>query len=143
MNGRFRSGRSSGARQSTELLRQERRRARLEPNEVPASVFPEINEVTPMEDRTMKVVIFCGGMGLRLREYSENVPKPLVPIGEAPVVWHLMKYYSHYGHNDFILCLGHKSEPIRRFFLGYNEALSRDFVLTNGGHDVQLLGTDY
>lgn len=91
----------------------------------------------------MKVVIFCGGMGLRLREYSDNVPKPLVPIGDAPVVWHLMKYYSHYGHNDFILCLGHKSEPIRRFFLNYNEALSRDFVLTNGGHDVQLLGTDY
>jgi glucose-1-phosphate cytidylyltransferase len=50
----------------------------------------------------MKVVIFCGGMGLRLREYSENVPKPLVPIGDSPVIWHLMKYYSHYGHRDFL-----------------------------------------
>ena len=73
----------------------------------------------------MKVVIFCGGLGLRLREYSENVPKPLVPIGDAPVMWHLMKYYSHYGHNDFILCLGHKGEAIKRFFLNYNEALSQ------------------
>jgi len=91
----------------------------------------------------MKVVIFCGGQGLRLREYSENVPKPLVPIGDAPVMWHLMKYYSHYGHNDFILCLGHKAESIKRFFLNYNEALSRDFVLSNGGQDVRLLGTDF
>lgn len=91
----------------------------------------------------MKVVIFCGGMGLRLREYSENVPKPLVPIGDAPVVWHLMKYYSHYGHNDFILCLGHKAEPIKRFFLNYHEAWSCDFVLSKGGHDVKMLGTDF
>jgi glucose-1-phosphate cytidylyltransferase len=91
----------------------------------------------------MKVVIFCGGQGLRLREYSENVPKPLVPIGDAPVMWHLMKYYAHYGHKDFILCLGHKGEAIKRFFLGYNEALSNDFVLSNGGKDVQLLGDDF
>jgi len=91
----------------------------------------------------MKVVIFCGGMGLRLREYSENVPKPLVPIGDAPVIWHLMKYYSHYGHSDFVLCLGHKAESIKRFFLDYNEALSRDFVLSKGGQDVKLLGTDF
>jgi glucose-1-phosphate cytidylyltransferase len=91
----------------------------------------------------MKVVIFCGGQGLRLREYSENVPKPLVPIGDAPVMWHLMKYYSHYGHKDFILCLGHKGEAIKRFFLDYNEALSSDFVLSEGGRNVQLLGTDF
>jgi glucose-1-phosphate cytidylyltransferase len=91
----------------------------------------------------MKVVIFCGGMGLRLREYSENVPKPLVPIGDSPVIWHLMKYYSHFGHNDFILCLGHTSEAIKRFFLEYNEAVSRDFVLSKGGHDIKLLGTDF
>jgi glucose-1-phosphate cytidylyltransferase len=91
----------------------------------------------------MKVVIFCGGMGLRLREYSENVPKPLVPIGDAPVVWHLMKYYSHYGYNDFILCLGHKAESIKKFFLTYNEALSRDFVLSDAGQKVQLLGADF
>lgn len=70
----------------------------------------------------MKVVIFCGGQGLRLREYSENVPKPLVPIGDHPIMWHLMKYYAHYGHRDFILCLGHKAESIKKFFLNYNEA---------------------
>ena len=91
----------------------------------------------------MKVVIFCGGLGLRLREYSENIPKPLVPIGDAPVMWHLMKYYSHYGHKDFILCLGHKGEAIKRFFLNYNEALSSDFVLSEGGRNVKLLGTDF
>jgi len=91
----------------------------------------------------MKVVIFCGGLGLRLREYSENVPKPLVPIGDAPVMWHLMKYYAHYGHKDFILCLGHKGEAIKRFFLGYNEALSNDFVLSDGGKTVKLLGDDF
>jgi glucose-1-phosphate cytidylyltransferase len=91
----------------------------------------------------MKVVIFCGGLGLRLREYSENVPKPLVPIGDAPVMWHLMKYYSHYGHKDFILCLGHKGEAIKRFFLDYNEAVSSDFVLSNGGRRVDLLSTDF
>jgi glucose-1-phosphate cytidylyltransferase len=91
----------------------------------------------------MKVVIFCGGMGLRLREYSENVPKPLVPIGDSPVIWHLMKYYSHYGHRDFILCLGHKGESIKRFFLGYNEAMSSDFVLSEGGRKVHLLNIDF
>jgi glucose-1-phosphate cytidylyltransferase len=58
-------------------------------------------------------------------------------------MWHLMKYYSHYGHKDFILCLGHKGEAIKRFFLNYNEALSSDFVLSNGGRDVQLVGTDF
>ena len=91
----------------------------------------------------MKVVIFCGGLGLRLREYSENVPKPLVPIGEHPIIWHLMKYYSHYGHKDFILCLGHKGEAIKRFFLDYREALSNDFVLSDAGRELQLLSTDF
>ena len=91
----------------------------------------------------MKVVIFCGGLGLRLREYSENVPKPLVPIGDHPIVWHLMKYYYHYGHKDFILCLGHRGEAIKKFFLGYNEALSNDFILSDAGRNVQLLRTDF
>jgi len=91
----------------------------------------------------MKVVIFCGGLGLRLREYSENMPKPLVPIGEHPIIWHLMKYYSHYGHKDFILCLGHKGESIKKFFLNYNEALSSDFVLSEGGRSLKLLTTDF
>jgi len=91
----------------------------------------------------MKVVIFCGGLGLRLREYSDNVPKPLVPIGEHPIIWHLMKYYSYYGHKDFILCLGHKGESIKKFFLNYNEALSSDFVLSEGGRNLKLLTTDF
>jgi glucose-1-phosphate cytidylyltransferase len=96
-----------------------------------------------MESQSMKVVIFCGGQGLRLREYSENVPKPLVPIGDHPIIWHLMKYYAHYGHKDFILCLGHKGESIKTFFLNYNEALSSDFVLSDGGRKLQLLSTDF
>lgn len=91
----------------------------------------------------MKVVIFCGGLGLRLREYSENVPKPLVPIGEHPIIWHLMKYYSYYGHKDFVLCLGHKGEAIKKFFLDYREALSNDFVLSEAGRNVNLLNTDF
>jgi glucose-1-phosphate cytidylyltransferase len=91
----------------------------------------------------MKVVIFCGGLGLRLREYSENVPKPLVPIGDHPIMWHLMKYYAHYGHRDFILCLGHKAESIKKFFLNYNEAFSSDFVLSDGGRNLNVLNTDF
>lgn len=91
----------------------------------------------------MKVVIFCGGLGLRLREYSDNVPKPLVPIGDHPVIWHLMKYYSYFGHKDFVLCLGQKGESIKKFFLNYNEAFSNDFVLSEGGRKLQLLSTDF
>ena len=91
----------------------------------------------------MKVVIFCGGLGLRLREYSENVPKPLVPIGDHPIMWHLMKYYAHYGHRDFILCLGHKAESIKKFFLNYNEAFSSDFVLSDAGRNLNVLDTDF
>jgi glucose-1-phosphate cytidylyltransferase len=64
----------------------------------------------------MKVVLFCGGMGTRLREYSPTVPKPLVPIGDRPIIWHLMRYYAHFGHDEFILCLGHGAELIREYF---------------------------
>lgn len=90
----------------------------------------------------MKVVIFCGGQGLRLRDYSENTPKPMVPVGYRPIVWHLMKYYAHYGHKDFILCLGYRADAIKEYFLNYNECASNDFVLSRGGQDVKLLGTD-
>lgn len=90
----------------------------------------------------MKVVLFCGGMGMRLREHAESLPKPLVAIGSRPIVWHVMKYYAHYGHKDFILCLGYKSALIKEYFLRYNEAISNDFVLSAGGRKVQLLGTD-
>ncbi len=91
----------------------------------------------------MKVVLFCGGLGLRLREYSESIPKPLVPIGDNPLIWHLMKYYAHFGHKDFILCLGHKAEWIKKYFIEYNEALSSDFVLSEGGRKIELLGRDF
>ena len=90
----------------------------------------------------MKVVLFCGGLGMRLRDYSENVPKPLVKIGRRPILWHLMKYYSHFGHNDFILCLGYKGEFIKHFFLNYEESVSNDFVLTEGGDSIELLNKD-
>lgn len=70
----------------------------------------------------MKVVLFCGGQGTRLRDYSTEIPKPLVPVGGMPILWHMMKYYAAQGHNDFVLCLGYKSECIREFFAGLSPA---------------------
>ena len=67
----------------------------------------------------MKVVILCGGKGTRLREETEFRPKPMVPIGDRPILWHIMKTYAHYGHRDFILCLGYKGEMIRDYFRNY------------------------
>lgn len=81
----------------------------------------------------MKVVLFCGGMGTRLREHSETIPKPLVTIGQRPIIWHIMRHYAHYGHKEFILCLGYGGDRIRQYFLDYNSYLDRDFVLTDGG----------
>ena len=81
----------------------------------------------------MKVVLFCGGLGMRMREYSETIPKPMVPIGYRPILWHLMKYYAHFGHKDFILCLGYRGDSIKEYFLDYKEWLSNDFVLSGGG----------
>ena len=78
----------------------------------------------------MKVVLFCGGQGTRLRDQTDAVPKPMVTIGNRPILWHLMKYYAHYGHTEFILCLGYRSESIKSYFLNYNEWVSNDFVLT-------------
>jgi len=90
----------------------------------------------------MKVVLFCGGLGMRLREYSDTIPKPMVNIGYRPILWHLMRYYAHFGHKDFILCLGHKADLIKSYFLNYDECLSNDFALSNGGKAVQLMNTD-
>jgi glucose-1-phosphate cytidylyltransferase len=90
----------------------------------------------------MKVVIFCGGLGMRLREYAENVPKPMVPIGYRPVLWHVMKYYAHYGHKDFILCLGYRADAIKQYFLHYDECVSNDFSLSKGGKDLHLFNSD-
>ena len=90
----------------------------------------------------MKVVLFCGGFGMRLRDYSDQIPKPLVEVGSRPILWHLMKYYAHYGHKDFILCLGHGATAIKNYFLKYDECTSNDFVYSDGGKKVELLSRD-
>lgn len=94
----------------------------------------------------MKVVLFCGGQGLRMRgneETSSNMtmPKPMVPLGPRPILWHLMKYYAHFGHKDFILCLGYKGTTIKEFFASYKEWVSNDFVLS-GGAQIDVLRRD-
>ncbi len=89
----------------------------------------------------MKVVLFCGGLGLRIRD-AEDIPKPMVHIGYRPILWHVMKYYSHFGHKDFILCLGHRAEVVKNYFLNYNECASNDFVLSAGGKNLELLNSD-
>jgi glucose-1-phosphate cytidylyltransferase len=90
----------------------------------------------------MKVVIFCGGLGMRLREYSESIPKPMVPVGYRPILWHLMRYYAHFGHKEFILCLGYKADCIKKYFLEYDETVSNDFILSNGGKTIELVASD-
>jgi glucose-1-phosphate cytidylyltransferase len=90
----------------------------------------------------MKVVLFCGGLGTRLREFTGEIPKPMVKIGYRPILWHLMKYYAHFGHKDFILCLGYKADVIKQFFLKYEEWISNDFTLRRGGKEMQLENND-
>jgi glucose-1-phosphate cytidylyltransferase len=90
----------------------------------------------------MKVVLFCGGAGMRLRGYSEDVPKPMVLIGNRPVLWHVMKYYAHFNHKEFILCLGYKANVIKDFFLNYNESVSNDFVFSEGGRKLDFMQRD-
>jgi glucose-1-phosphate cytidylyltransferase len=89
----------------------------------------------------MKVVLFCGGLGMRIRD-AEDIPKPMVHIGQRPILWHVMKYYAHYGHKDFVLCLGYKAEAIKNYFLNYNECASNDFVLSGGGKNLELISSD-
>ena len=88
----------------------------------------------------MKVVLFCGGLGTRIREYSETVPKPMIPIGNQPILWHVMQYYSQYGHKDFILCMGYKANIIKNFFLDYRPQAHADCVVSGFGSKVELLG---
>ena len=90
----------------------------------------------------MKVVLFCGGLGMRMREGMNDAPKPMAMIGDRPLLWHVMRYYAHYGHRDFILCLGYRADAIKDYFLHYDEAASNDFVLSEGGRRVELLGSD-
>ncbi len=81
----------------------------------------------------MKVVLFCGGLGTRLREHSDTIPKPLVNIGYRPILWHLMRYYAHHGHKEFILCLGYRGDLIREYFLNYADTMTNDFTLSDFG----------
>lgn len=90
----------------------------------------------------MKVVIFCGGLGVRMGEATERTPKPMIHVGSQPILWHIMKYYALWGHNEFILCLGHKAEEIKHYFLTYNEALVNDFTLSEGGRRIDLMRSD-
>lgn len=89
----------------------------------------------------MKVVLFCGGLGMRLREFSDKIPKPMVPIGYRPILWYIMKYYAHYGHKDFVLCLGYQGDIIKDYFVNYNEYVSNDFVFSKG-NGLNLLSKD-
>jgi len=87
----------------------------------------------------VKVVLFCGGLGTRIREYSENVPKPMIPVGHQPILWHLMNYYSRHGHTDFVLCLGYKANVIKEFFLNYQPHAYADCVVSRHGAKVEVL----
>jgi glucose-1-phosphate cytidylyltransferase len=88
----------------------------------------------------MKTVLFCGGLGTRIRDYSENIPKPMIPIGDKPILWHLMSYYSQYGHRDFVLCLGYKANVIKEFFVSYRPHIYADCVISGFGDSIKTLG---
>jgi glucose-1-phosphate cytidylyltransferase len=90
----------------------------------------------------VKVVLFCGGQGLRLRDHAEAIPKPMVVVGYRPILWHVMRYFAHFGHKEFILCLGYKSDVIKDYFLNYQETVSNDFVLSGDKREVELLRRD-
>jgi len=81
----------------------------------------------------MKVIILAGGYGTRIRDVSESLPKPMIPIGGYPILWHIMKHYARWGHKEFVVCLGYKGTAIKEFFLNY-EAHTRDFTITLGRH---------
>jgi glucose-1-phosphate cytidylyltransferase len=90
----------------------------------------------------MKVVLFCGGLGTRLRESAGELPKPMVNIGAKPILWHIMKYYAHYGHKDFILCLGYKADVIKNYFINYDQYLTGDVTLSGGTKHMHLRESD-
>src|SRR5438132_10156221 len=78
----------------------------------------------PARGDAMQVVILCGGQGTRIRDVADDVPKPMIPVGDRPILWHIMKSYAHFGFKDFILCLGYKGWTIKRYFLDYHLANS-------------------
>ena len=94
----------------------------------------------PNEGERMKVVILCGGQGTRIRDANEQLPKPMLPIGGKPIVWHIMKSYAQHGFKDFVLCLGYKGWVIKEFFLNYR-AMMADLRVTLGAHGaVEVMG---
>lgn len=88
----------------------------------------------------MKTVLFCGGLGTRIRDVSESLPKPMIPIGDKPILWHLMQYYSQFGHKDFVLCLGYKASVVKEFFLNYRPQNYSDCVISGSGSSVEIIG---
>lgn len=90
----------------------------------------------------MKVVLFCGGYGMRMRDGVTDGPKPMAMIGDRPLLWNVMRYYAHFGHTEFILCLGYGASHVKDFFLNYQETFSNDFVLSDGGRVVDLITSD-
>ena len=86
----------------------------------------------------VKVVIFCGGLGVRMGEETQRIPKPMIRIGNRPILWHLMSWYAAWGHREFILCLGYKAEAIKEYFLGYDAMLFNDFVLESDGESTKV-----
>lgn len=88
----------------------------------------------------MKVVLFCGGLGTRIRDYSEAIPKPMIPVGHQPILWHVMQYYSHFGHRDFVLCLGYKANVIRDYFRNLDSSAYSDCVISDFGKKIEILG---
>jgi glucose-1-phosphate cytidylyltransferase len=89
----------------------------------------------------MKVVLFCGGLGVRMGEATRRIPKPMIQIGGKPILWHIMRYYAAWGHNDFIICLGYRGEVVKDYFLSHEGALFHDFSLssTPSGRRLELL----
>ena len=85
----------------------------------------------------MKVIILAGGYGTRLSEYTELIPKPMVRVGDKPIIWHIMNHYANYGHNDFYLALGYLSEVIKKYFLTY-QSLQSDFSVSLKSGDVNF-----
>src|ERR1700733_11858830 len=90
----------------------------------------------------MKVVLFCGGLGMRMRDGITTGPKPMALVGERPLIWHVMRYYAHFGHTEFVLCLGYGASYVKDFFLNYDETRSNDFVLERGDRVAKLFRTD-
>jgi glucose-1-phosphate cytidylyltransferase len=88
----------------------------------------------------MKTVLFCGGLGTRIRELSESIPKPMIQIGDRPILWHLMHFYSQFGHNDFVLCLGYKANVVKQYFLSYRPETYADCIVSGFGDKVDVLG---